>query len=783
MPYIPRSPFAILSVLFIFLAACSDSNVTHHDTVPPPATMDISYRDHIEPIIEAKCLACHGCYDAPCQLKFETPEALVRGAHQDAVYNGSRLKDINPTRFGIDAQTEDEWRNKGFYSVLKTKNAQQPLLMRMLELGKKNEFEPNSRLPNNLKLGVERNNTCSGDEGFEKYARQHPLEGMPLGTTGLNDSEYALFSAWINQGANVEPRVITLSEAEISAITQWEAWLNRTSNQQQLVARWVYEHLFLAHLHFSDINSSTNYFEIVRSRTPSGEPIQIIPTIRPNDDPEGPVFYRLQALNETIVHKRHITYPISEQRLKRFETLFFAKPWELTELPGYDSDNRANPFITFAAIPAGARYQIMLDNAEYFVRTFIRGPVCRGQIATDVIRDHFWVFFIDPNKDALILDQAFYNTAAPLLGLAGQNHKLTQAGKEWLSYKKDRNDYLSLREKTYQKLQPNGQNLEDIWDGGGDNKDALLTIFRHHDNASVERGWIGAIPTTVWLMDYSLLERTYYQLVVNFDVFGNVAHQLQTRLYFDLIRNSSEQSFLRLMPPEYRQQILDSWYQKLGKIKLAISYQDIDTQAPSAETFSTDNPMLELLQRSLERFSHLNAMDNDFINRCSGNDCGRDNAAPWLVKVDQQLAPITNVPFKELEGLKHLPENTFLRVTRKGERTMYTLIRNRHHTNVAFLLGEKRRHKPKHDTLTIYPGIIGSYPNFIFSVEANEIPWFVEALTEAESKKDFEEVVQKWGIRRTHPGFWEILADITAWHKSQQPLQAGIFDINRYENL
>jgi len=521
----------------------------------------------------------------------------------------------------------------------------------------------------------------------------------------------------------------------------------------------------------------------VRSRTPSDEPIEIIPTVRPNDDPEGPVYYRLRIMDETIVHKRHITYPVSKERLARFEDLFFAEPWELNELPGYSADERANPFVTFEAIPARARYQVMLDNAEYFTRTFIRGPVCRGQIATDVIRDHFWAFFISPDKDAFVMDAEHYREAAPLLGLAGQNDKLTQAGKEWRSYKRDRNRYLALREQSYQKIQPQGPSLDDVWDGDGNNQDALLTIFRHHDNASVQRGWIGAIPTTIWWMDYPLFERAYYQLVVNFDVFGNVAHQLQTRLYFDLIRNGAEQSFLRLMPAEHRQNILDSWYQKLGKIKLAISYQTIDTSFPSAEELTSEDPKLELAQLALERFASINAMNKDYLNRCTGKHCDRDDAAPWLTEVDRQLATITNVPFKELKGLKHLPENTFLRVTRKGERTLYTMIRNRHHTNVAFLMGEKRRHKPKNDTLTLYPGIIGSYPNFIFSVEANEIKWFVEALTEAESKKDFEEVVLKWGIRRTHPGFWEILADITAWHKAQDPLQAGIFDINRYENL
>src|SRR5699024_11806746 len=67
--------------------------------------------------IEQKCLACHGCYDAPCQLKFETPEGLERGAHKQEVYNGSRLRAANTTRLGYDAHTEEEWRDLGFYSV------------------------------------------------------------------------------------------------------------------------------------------------------------------------------------------------------------------------------------------------------------------------------------------------------------------------------------------------------------------------------------------------------------------------------------------------------------------------------------------------------------------------------------------------------------------------------------------------------------------------------------------------------------------------------------------
>lgn len=776
-----------LAGLVLFLGACSDSNVVAHDTVPGPVRHEVSYTADIEPIIEQKCLACHGCYDAPCQLKFETPEGLERGAHKQEVYNGSRLRAANTTRLGYDAHTEEEWRDLGFYSVLETEDNQPPLLKQMLELGKQYEFEPNSRLPNSIKIGLARTDQCVSPGEFASYAQKHPYEGMPLGTTGLTDKEYALINAWIDQGAVIEHREIKLSGAEKRAIQQWENWLNRPAKEQQLVSRWVYEHLYLARLHFSDINAAgtTNYFEIVRSHTPSGSPIELISTRRPNDDPKGKVYYRLRVVDETVVHKRHITFALNSAKQKHMEQMFFTdEPWHIDKLPGYSAAERANPFGTFAAIPARARYQFMLDDAEYFTRTFIRGPVCRGQIATDVIRDRFWAFFVAPEKDIFITNEQHRQQATPLLALAGQNGKLTQAGSEWLSFKRMRNDYLKLREEGYQALQPEGPSLDDAWDGDGHNQEALLTIFRHHDSASVEKGWIGAIPTTIWWMDYPLFERTYYQLVVNFDVFGNIAHQLQTRLYFDLIRNGSEQSFLRLMPPNERQPLLHDWYQKLGKVKLAISYEDVDTTFPTAENFITPFPKDELAVRALDKFASINAMQQDPINRCEGKHCGRTDVPNWITKADRSLATLASRPFDGLRGLKHLPETTFLRVTHaNGERTVYTLIRNRFHKNVAFLFGEKRRYDDKQDTLTVYPGIIGSYPNFIFSVDSDELENFTQQLAHAKRTKTFRSIVARWGVRRTHTQFWDILADIQAWHKEERPLQAGIFDINRYENL
>lgn len=782
----------LLSILFL-LPACQNNNdpISDRDpvaatvTLPKAAEHPVSFTKDIQPIFEAKCLSCHSCFDAPCQLKLENTEGLLRGAFHKEVYDVKRTQAMPPTRLGIDEITISGWRERGFYSVLQAENEQlSSLMLGMIKLAKQHPFPPNSKFPDSIELGITHKNHCVSSEEFADYARDHPSKGMPFATSGLTDREYALLAGWLQQGAVVPDEPIALSEDEKEAIKTWETLLNRKDKRGRLVARWLYEHLFLAYLHFPELDGEPRFFELLRSSTPPDETIKPIATVRPNDDPNGPFFYRLRPVTGSIVHKRRINYSLDRAKQQRIDELFFSESWPIEELPGYSHIERTNPFVTFAAIPAHARYQFMLDDAEYFVRTFIHGPVCRGQIATDVIRDHFWTLFQDPKSDLFITDDAYQREVIPLLDIPGEDDDLLAAGDSWLRYLERRNDYLARRQKQYLAQQPEGASLAHVWSGAGWNDNALLTIFRHQNSASVVKGLVGDIPQTLWLMDYPLLEQTYYELAANFDTFGNVAHQLLTRLYFDLIRYGSEHNFLRLIPAGQRKFLLADWYQDLAKLKFGIIYEDIDDESPSAEHFTSENPKQELALRMLNRFRSINAMPHDPLNRCRDTSCSRADQPPWIQQADKALSEIAARPAAEVVGIRQLPEVTFLRVKHgKNERTIYTLLRNRAHSNVAFMFGEKLRYQPEKDRLTVYPGITGSYPNFIFDVPASQIEQFVALLGNAEKARDFEQVVQTWGIRRTHLQFWEILHDITAWQKAHQPLLAGVFDINRYENF
>lgn len=775
-----------LAILTALLAACARTPPAQLAPLPPPAAGAVAFREQVQPILEHRCVVCHGCYDAPCQLLLSSPDGIARGASTAVVYDTTRLTAMQPTRLGIDASTPDEWRARGFFSVRAdgAPAGAQALLFDMLALGRANPVAPGARLPDSVGLDINRPLTCARADEFPAYADAHPLGGMPYGMAPLGDDELAVLAAWLQQGAPLPAEAPPLPPAATRQVARWEAFLNGDSLKQRVTARYLYEHWFVAHLYFEDLPTGP-FFRVVRSSTPPGEPVREIATVRPYDDP-GPArfWYRLRPIDAAIVHKTHIVYPLGEARLRRLQALFLDAAWEPTRLPSYDTAEAANPFVTFADIPARSRYQFMLDDAQYFVMTFIRGPVCRGQVAVDVIQDHFFVAFLDPDHDPSLIDPTFLPRAAPDLRLPAEHLGRLVPGEFWLQYGLAQRRYLDLREQSYDASDPQrlGPTLDFVWDGDGSNPNALLTVFRHFDNATVERGFLGAMPQTAWVIDYPIFERIYYDLVAGYDVFGAVTHQTATRLYMDHLRMQAENLFLTFLPADRRQALRASWY--VGATN-TLDYDQFDQlHALSHGTripYDPGDPVPQLFRQILARNPAV-AGPPDLLNRCATAPCDRPGATPVERRAERALQPLAGV---HGAWVATLPEVSFLRVRDDaggGDDAVYTLVHNRAHTNVAFMFDEAARLEPADDTLTVARGYLGSYPNFAFAVDAAQVDDFARTLAGVRDEVDFTALVETWGVRRTSPALWPTVDWMHADFRRQQPTEYGLFDLDRYGN-
>ncbi|HAO18259.1 MAG TPA: 9-hexadecenoic acid cis-trans isomerase, partial [Alteromonas macleodii] len=515
------------------------------------------------------------------------------------------------------------------------------------------------------------------------------------------------------------------------------------------------------------------FFNLVRSRTPPGQALDIIATRRPFDDPKVErVYYRLQPVHSTIVSKTHQAYAINKTLMDKWQSWFVDAEFSVETLPSYKPQVAANPLTAFTLLPVESRYRFMLERAQNTIMGYIKGPVCRGQVALNVINDRFWVFFVDPDIAASEKVNAFYASQKENLHLPAEKDSSALAV-NWVKYAKRQGEYMRARTTFLNNEFKNEEHLSvsSIWDGDGGNTNASLTVFRHFDNATVVKGMVGQPTKTAWVIDYALLERIHYLLVAGFDVYGNYGHQLLTRLYMDFLRMEGESNFLNLLPPTTRHDLLDDWYQNASPELTDYLEGDINSfEQPSGIAFETDNPQQELYQLLSQYLAKVQPNASTYNKR--------------LLSAEQ---------FEALERLDSLPAQ---QATLMPETTMiviqddknpdnidvFTALRNSAHYNVNSLFEEEENREPSKDSITLVHGLLGSYPDAFWYINASEITSSIEKLKSIKSEADYKALLDDVGMRRTNPNFWAFSDKLMQWSSERYPIEGGLLDYNRLED-
>ena len=753
------------------------TNITQQQTTP---AQPVEFFQHqVNPILESRCVVCHACYDAPCQLKMTSSQGIERGASKEVVYEGTRLLAAQPNRLFMDAFEPAQWRERGFYPVLNERqqtaaaNTQASVMARMLTLKQQHPLPDSKILDEHLDVSLNRNQQCPTIEEFEHYAKTQPLAGMPYALPALSAEEHGILISWLAQGA-IQPAKKVLPEQQL-AVDELESFLNADNLKMRLSARYIYEHLFSTHLYFSALNEpgqQPQFYTLVRSKTPPGQTVEVIASRRPFSDPKvNRVYYRLQAVQSTIVNKTHQPYAINEDLLDKWQRWFVTAQYEVKKLPSYAPEVAANPLIAFVQLPVNARYRFMLERAENTIMGYIKGPVCRGQVALNVINDRFWVYFVKPELADSVDIERLYLSQQNNLRMPAEKES-TALGLSWVEYAARHSEYIRARSDFMNKKFANGQHLtlDGIWQGDGDNTNASLTVFRHFDNATVVKGLIGKPPKTAWVIDYALLERIHYLLVAGFDVYGNYGHQLLTRLYMDFLRLEGETNFLALLPSETRHKEFKSWYLKAGPELTQFIDSDANMfKQASGISYSTDEPKKELYQMLQQHLSEVQPRDYQPQDSELSS-----NSKALLAKLG------------DIEGMSAsiFPEITMIMVEpqHRSDAEIFTLIRNSEHFNVNSLFNEEGNRDKKHDDTTLVHGLLGSYPDAFWQVKEQDLAKLVNIAQQLKTQQDYTELLDQFGVRRTNPNFWSFSDKLNATFRRHKPIESGWLDYNRLEN-
>jgi len=744
----------------------------------------VNYLKEVKPILDKRCVSCHSCYNSPCQSKFSSFEGINRGANKSSVYDATRLFAADPTRLFVDAQSTQEWRKKDFYSLTDSLTAHNSdsIMAQLLDEKRKNPDIIGEYDPENDKL------ICPRDQKeLDNYIAKKPNHGMPYGFPVLKNDEFSTISKWLKGGAKgpskLEQKALTTASPRASnEIKKWERFLNTDNPKHAMTARYLYEHFFLAHINFTQ--KTKEFYELVRSTTPSPQPIEIIPTLRPFDDPKiDKFYYRFRKIHSTIVHKTHMVVKFDDAKLAELKRLFIMPKWlEKPHLVGYDTKLSANPFVAFAQIPVRSRYQFLLSNSHYIVMTFIRGPVCRGQMALNVIHDHFWVMFQNPDYDISVKNPNFLQQQADNLSMPIESSMLSILSTFSDSYRERYKSYFQAKQNLYDKAYPQGLGIDSIWRGDKATDAPLLTIYRHFNSASVQRGVVGELPRTAWVIDYPQFERIYYSLVAGYDVYGNISHQTNIRRYMDFLRMEGEINFLSYLPTKTREPMFKSWY--IGDTEVQEESHKL-MQRGTKVRYKTTHPKDEFIEKVVK--SHIlksTKIRFDSVNYFSYNEKPPKMPKSFHTHRDY-MQGVRSLTAPGTGFVKHITDYganlLHLRVIfADGKSRVSTLVVNRWHDNVNSLFGEESRLDSSKDSIDIIKGSIGSYPNLFAVVRHNDLADFFDLIANFDGSDIYLKKIEKYFISRSHPKFWETFDWFQRDFERSQPLEAGLYDLNRY---
>ena len=372
-------------LMLLLIAGCAAIGASQLDArygSPSPREPGIGgdaadYQTNIRPLLEARCTVCHGCYDAPCQLKLDATEGLLRGASKNKVYDGTRLMGAELTRLFQDAGSTAAWREKDFFPVINERantaeaNLAGSVMAQLLLLKQQHPLPHSPVLPDSFDFATDRDQQCPRAEEFDGYASDYPLWGMPYGLPALSAQEHDTLIQWLESGAQIgaEPGV---PPKLLKMLADWETFFNGNDTKSQLINRYLYEHLFLAGLYFDAAPDTV--FRLVRSRTPPGQPIERIASRRPFDDPKVErVYYRLWQDPSTRLAKTHMPYRLHPERMANWRRWFYAPEYEVTALPGYTPEVAANPFARGCPLPVFAG-RSRVHHHELYQRASVSRP-------------------------------------------------------------------------------------------------------------------------------------------------------------------------------------------------------------------------------------------------------------------------------------------------------------------------------------------------------------------------------------------------------------------------
>ena len=128
-----------------------------------------------------------------------------------------------------------------------------------------------------------------------------------------------------------------------------------------------------------------------------------------------------------------------------------------------------------------------------------------------------------------------------------------------------------------------------------------------------------------------------------------------------------------------------------------------------------------------------------------------------------------------------MPSMIILKLNQGDESRLYTLVVNRVYKTQYTMLIQDGEALPDLYTLSVYPTVVGGFPNLFMELELAGAAAFIQEMRNVESLGDFLEFRDRYAVLRNQENFWEPYDWFNVWNFEHRREEAGVFDLSYYD--
>ena len=130
---------------------------------------------------------------------------------------------------------------------------------------------------------------------------------------------------------------------------------------------------------------------------------------------------------------------------------------------------------------------------------------------------------------------------------------------------------------------------------------------------------------------------------------------------------------------------------------------------------------------------------------------------------------------------RYMPSMIMVKLNHGEESRLFTLVVNRVYKSQYTILFQNGQALPDLYTLSVYPDVVGGFPNLFMELDLAQSAEFIEGLRKVDSLPEFLKFRDRYTALRNRADFWETYDWFNAWNFKNRKQNAGIFDLSYYD--